>query len=248
MTLASDTDLGNTATCSSAPVRKVRTMMKSLLRPLPGVRQLSILRQRMEFTGSANFWEKNYRSGELSGPGSYGTLADGKAKFLNAFVREKLVHSILEFGCGDGNQLSLAEYPRYIGLDVSESAIALCKRRFNADKGKSFFLYSGEAFVDRGGVFKAELALSLDVVYHLIEDAVFESYMTHLFAAGHRYVIVYSSDTEIHGTAPHVRHRRFTPWVEKNCPEWRLAEVTRGPNEEQGCADFFVYERIMAES
>lgn len=222
-------------------------MIKELLRPLPGMRHLSMLRQRIDFAGSSNFWEKNYQAGELSGPGSYGALADGKANFLNAFVHQNIVRSIIEFGCGDGNQLSMAEYPRYIGLDVSKSAIALCKHRFAADQGKSFFLYSGDAFVDHVGMFKAELAMSLDVVYHLIEDTVFETYMTQLFAAGQRYVIVYSSDIEIHGTAPHVRHRRFTPWVEKNCPEWRLAEVTRGPNEEPGRADFFVYERITAE-
>jgi hypothetical protein len=48
---------------------------------------------------------------------------------------------------------------------------------------------------------------------------------------------------EISGTAPHVRHRRFTPWVEANCPEWTLTKVTRGPNTEYARADFFVYQR-----
>jgi SAM-dependent methyltransferase len=221
-------------------------MIKDVLRPLPGVRQLSILRQRMDFAGSSNFWEENYRSGELSGPGSYGALAEGKARFLNAFVRDNSIGSVIEFGCGDGNQLSLAEYPRYVGLDVSKSAIGLCKGRFAADQHKSFFLYNGEAFVDHVGIFTADMAMSLDVVYHLIEDAVFETYMAQLFAAGQRYVIVYSSDTEIRGTAPHVRHRHFTPWVERNCPDWSLAEVRRGPNEEPGRADFFVYECVTA--
>lgn len=221
--------------------------IKDLVRPLPGVRQLSIFRQRVDFSGSTSFWEENYRSGELSGPGSYGILADAKAQFLNTFVRENRVCSIVEFGCGDGNQLSMAEYPRYVGLDVSRSAIALCRRRFSPDPAKSFFLYDGEAFVDRAGLFSSDLAMSLDVVYHLVEDAVFEIYMTQLFAAGQRYVIVYSSDTEMRGTAPHVRHRRFTRWVEENCPEWRLANVTRGPNEEPGRADFFVYERSVAQ-
>jgi SAM-dependent methyltransferase len=221
--------------------------IKDLVRPLPGVRQLSILRQRADFPGSKGFWEKNYRSGELSGPGSYGILADAKARFLNTFVRENSVRSIVEFGCGDGHQLSLAEYPRYVGLDVSRSAIALCRRRFSTDPAKSFFLYDGEAFVDRAGLFRSDLAMSLDVVYHLVEDAIFEIYLTHLFAAGQRYVIVYSSNTEIQGTAPHVRHRCFTRWVEENCPEWRLADVTRGANEELGRADFFVYERSTAQ-
>ena len=91
---------------------------------------------------------------------------------------------MIEFGCGDGNQLSLAEYPSYIGLDVSRTAIGLCQRRFSGDPAKSFFLYDGTCFTDRAGVFAADLALSLDVVYHLTEDAVFETYLRHLFAAG----------------------------------------------------------------
>jgi len=49
------------------------------------------------------------------------------------------------------------------------------------------------------------------VIYHLTEDRVFETYLTHLFAAGLRFVVVYSTNMEVSGTAPHVRHRVFTP-------------------------------------
>ena len=217
--------------------------IRELLRPLPGVRRISLLRQRLAFTGSAYYWERNYARGATSGSGSYGSLGEGKSRFLNNLVRERAVHSVIEFGCGDGNQLAMAEYPSYVGLDVSRAAIACCQRRFADDPAKSFFLYDGSCFTDRAGVFTADLALSLDVVYHLTEDTVFETYLRHLFAAGRRLVVIYSTNMEISGTAPHVRHRRFTPWVAANCPEWALAEVTRGPNAEYARADFFVYQR-----
>jgi SAM-dependent methyltransferase len=217
--------------------------IRELIRPLPGVRQMSLMRQRIAYSDSAHFWEENYAQGGTSGNGSYGPLAEGKKQFLNALVRERGVSSVIEFGCGDGNQLSMAEYPGYIGLDVSRTAIGLCRRRFAADPAKSFFLYDGECFTDRAGIFTADLALSLDVVYHLTEDAVFETYLRHLFAAGQRLVVIYSTDTEISGTAPHVRHRRFTRWVEASIPGWRLAEVTAGPSTERARADFFVYVR-----
>jgi cyclopropane fatty-acyl-phospholipid synthase-like methyltransferase len=217
--------------------------VKDLVRPLPGVRQVSLLRQRLAYTHSAVFWEQNYSQGQTSGNGSYGTLAEGKSRFLNDLVRVRAVRSVIEFGCGDGNQLSLAEYPNYVGLDVSRSAIGLCQRRFADDPTKSFFLYDGTCFTDRAGVFTADLAMSLDVVYHLTEDAVFETYMTHLFSAGRRLVVVYSTDMESGGTPPHVRHRHFTPWIEVHCPGWALTGVTRGPNNERARADFFVYER-----
>jgi len=222
--------------------------VKDLIRPLPGVRRLSLLRQQFGFTNSASFWEKNYQDGNTSGDGSYGLLARGKAEFLNNFVKENNISSIIEFGCGDGHQLSLAAYPRYIGLDVSRSAINLCKRRFSEDRNKSFFLYDGAFFVDRAGLFTADLALSLDVIYHLIEDAVFETYMAQLFSAGQRYVVVYSTNMLMAGTAPHVRHRLFCAWVEENRPQWKLTQVTRGPNSGPGRADFFVYERRPAGS
>ncbi len=221
--------------------------VKDLVRPLPGVRQLSLLRQRLIFGGSAPYWERNYARGGTSGVGSYGTLGIAKAEFLNAFVRQHGVRSVTEFGCGDGHQLSLAAYPRYIGLDVSREAIALCKRRFANDPTKSFFLYEGSCFVDRAGLFTSDLAMSLDVIYHLVEDPVFETYITHLFAAGQRYVVVYSTNTVTGDTAPHVRHRNFTSWVGENCPHWQLAGVTRGAASGPGRADYFVYERLTEE-
>ena len=153
------------------------------------------------------------------------------------------MRNLVEFGCGDGNQLTLAEYPHYVGLDVSRTAIGLCKRRFAEDPTKSFFLYDGTCFADRAGLFVADLAISLDVVYHLTEDAVFETYMSHLFAAAERLIVVYSTNMVMSGTAPHVRHRHFTPWVEMNCPDWAPARITRGPSPELARADFFVYER-----
>jgi SAM-dependent methyltransferase len=217
--------------------------VREIMRPLPGVRRLSLLRQKVSFTGSAHFWERKYLRGDTSGPGSYGTLGIGKAEFLNAFVRDQQVRSVIEFGCGDGHQLSLAEYPRYIGMDVSRAAINLCKERFRTDHDKSFFLYEGDCFVDHAALFRADMAMSLDVIYHLIEDSVFETYMAHLFNAGERYVVVYSTDSDAMDDAPHVRHRIFTTWVEQNCAGWRLTQVAQGPNSGAGRADFFVYER-----
>jgi hypothetical protein len=217
--------------------------IRELVRPLPGVRQISLLRQRMAYHDSAHFWEGNYAQGRTSGNGSYGALAEGKGRFLNQLVRERGVRSVIEFGCGDGGQLAMAQYPGYVGLDVSRTAIGLCQRRFADDPAKSFFLYDGACFTDRAGIFTADLALSLDVVYHLTEDPVFETYLGHLFAAGQRLVVIYSTDAEIGGTAPHVRHRHFTPWVEACFPDWRLTAVARGPNAERASADFFVYER-----
>ena len=141
---------------------------------------------------------------------------------LNTFVEHHQVKSVIEFGCGDGNQLKLAKYPTYLGLDVSSAAISRCRELFESDPQKSFRLtseYRGET---------ADLALSLDVIYHLVEDEVFEHYMRLLFKAASRYVIIYASDCDdnqgYEGT--HIRHRRFTEWVKDALPDWKLVEHT----------------------
>jgi len=210
------------------------------LRPSPR-RRLALLRQRVQFHDSRHFWERRYAQGGNSGAGSYGGSAEAKARFLNSFVQERGVGSVIEFGCGDGHQLSLARYPSYIGLDVSESALLLCKRIFRDDTSKSFFLYNQKCFVDNAQLFVADAALSLDVLYHLVVDEVFFRYMRHLFAAARNYVIIYSTNESAHDAAPHVRHRRFTPWVESHAPDWLLKGVTPGPVTGPGRPSFFLY-------
>ena len=78
--------------------------VKALIRPLPGVRRMSLLRQQVAFRGSAQFWERYYARDKTSGFGSYGHAAHAKADLLNALVGQNAIQSVVEFGCGDGNQ------------------------------------------------------------------------------------------------------------------------------------------------
>jgi SAM-dependent methyltransferase len=197
------------------------------------------------FPGSQSYWEARYRSGGNSGAGSYGRLAEFKAEFVNAFVRENAIRSVIEFGCGDGHQLTLARYPRYLGFDVSATAVALCRSAHGGDPSKEFrhtSEYRGE---------RADLVLSLDVIFHLTEDAVFAAYMERLFQSADRFVIIYSSnmDAPPSTTGAHVRHRRFGRWVEEHAPEFELRRHVPNPlpyidDEHEGSfADFYVYGR-----
>ena len=174
-----------------------------------------------KFPGSAEYWEERYATGGNSGAGSYSKLAHHKAEVINAFVKENNIQTVIEFGCGDGNQLSLAEYPNYIGLDVSPTIIRHCMKLFKGDDTKSFFVYDSRAFQDNHEVFDVELAMSLDVLYHLIEDEVFEKYMHHLFDSANRYVLIYSSNFQKAQTH-HEIDRVFTDWVAANRPDWEL--------------------------
>jgi SAM-dependent methyltransferase len=81
------------------------------------------------FPGVAPYWETRYAQGGTSGAGSAGRLAPFKAEVLNAFVEQHGVNTVFELGCGDGTQLTPARYPSYVGVDVSPTAVDLCRRR-----------------------------------------------------------------------------------------------------------------------
>lgn len=195
------------------------------------------------FSGSARYWDQRYTKGGTSGAGSYGRLAQFKAEVLNRFVDENKIGSVVELGCGDGNQLALFRFPRYLGVDISPAAIARCRDRHGNDSTKTFRL-APELGSERG-----QLALSLDVIYHLVEDSVFENYMRQLFAASDRFVGIYSSDFDAYTDSPHVRHRAVRKWVEKHMPEWELVAMEKNRHpltsdpENESFADFYFFER-----
>jgi SAM-dependent methyltransferase len=160
-----------------------------------------------------SYWEDRYAAGVGSGDGSYGDRAVEKAKIVNDFVREHKIQSVIDFGCGDGNQLSLATYPVYHGLDISETAVATCRERFKNDRTKTFA--TGTKTDER-----AEMSLSIDVIFHLVDDQDYTEYMQALFAAATRFVVIYSTDIDTsEGCSGHVRHRKFTDLIPAG---WRL--------------------------
>lgn len=167
----------------------------------------------LRFRGSRQYWADRYRLGGNAGAGSFGEAAHHKAGILNAFVEAHAVASVIEFGCGDGRQLALATYPAYTGLDISADALRQCRAQFAGRADRRFLPmddYQGQ---------RADLALSLDVIYHLVEDAVYDDYLQTLFGAAERFVVVYSSDVADGArTMPHVRHRHVSADIARRFP------------------------------
>ena len=139
---------------------------------------------------SRNYWETRYSKGGSSGSGSYNNLAKFKASIKNKFVNKNNINKVIEWGSGDCNQLSYANYKNYIGYDVSQTAINICKKKFNKDKRKTFILIDDNFRNEK----KGDLAISPDVIYHLLEDKIFETYMQNLFNSSNKYVCIYSSN------------------------------------------------------
>lgn len=198
------------------------------------------------FRSSPSYWEERYENGSNSGSGSYGRLAIFKANVINQFVKNRKVRSVIEFGCGDGSQLKLADYPDYTGVDVSASAATLCRQIFVGDPHKKFLTLDDP----ESEAAQAEMALSLDVIYHLVEDDIYDAYMRRLVRAATRFIFIYSSNVELPGHVPHIRHRCFMAWLARNAPEWTLSafvgnEYPYNVNDPTGTswADFYFLER-----
>lgn len=226
-------------------------MLRNIIKTIPVVGPALVrlnrsILKREDFETSEKYWRDRYLDGGNSGAGSYNRLAEFKAEFLNRFVSEHNIASVAELGSGDGAQLTLANYPRYDGYDVSSEAVRTCVERFSDQAGPNYafhHLNSDTRLVE------AELYLSLDVLYHLVEDEVFDRYMRDLFTHATRFVIIYSSNFDAWNAA-HVRHRRYVDWISANVSDF--SEIAHVPNEfpfdaadpdNTSHADFRVYAR-----
>ncbi|SMD46066.1 Methyltransferase domain-containing protein [Aquiflexum balticum DSM 16537] len=206
---------------------------------------LNKIKQKLSFRNSGYYWDERYKKGGNSGPGSYDHLAEFKAEVINDFVKNNQVNTVIEFGCGDGNQLKYFEFHHYTGFDVSTEAIKNIKETFKNDSSKEFYHLSEYANQ------KSDLTLSLDVIFHLVEDKTFEDYMIRLFSSAKRYVIIYSSDSDVQYPIQsiHVKHRKFSDWVNNQKIPFKLIKRINNKypydgSNETSYSDFFVFERI----
>lgn len=195
--------------------------------------------RKLLFPGSEDFWKTNYLNGGTSGPGSYGELALFKANFLNTFVRENKLQTVIEFGCGDGNQVSLFNFPNYVGLDISEVAIDLCNKK-SKKKNFSFHHYDSLNSIDSLNLGKYDLSISLDVIYHLVEKEVYMEHLHLLFKMAKSYVIIYGRNSNEFFPADYTFPREFTKDIAQVFPDWIMTKHVVNPL--NSWSDFYVFE------
>jgi SAM-dependent methyltransferase len=145
------------------------------------------------------YWDARYRAGGTSGAGSQGEEAAHKAELVQGVISERGVRSMLDLGCGDGVVAAAIFVASYVGYDPAPAALTACRklmpwRRFTPTAPV------GERF---------DIVLSMDVIFHLVEDAAFKGYMHLLFGCDFSdVVLVYGTNHHQRG-AHHVLHRRW---------------------------------------
>jgi len=185
----------------------------------------SMLNKMTRRFNSGDYWRQRYAQGGNSGSGSYGRLAEYKAQFVNDFVSARSARSVIEIGFGDGAQASMFTFPNYIGIDVVPELVQRASERFEDREGWSFMTFDQYHRLPC----KADLGLSLDVIYHLVEDDIFDRYMATLFDSAERFVLIYSSDADDIPGSTHVRHRRYSDWVVENRPDFKRTACWPNP-------------------
>lgn len=139
----------------------------------------------MKRFSTKQYWDERYFNGGNSGEGSYGRFASLKADFVNDVIQQLSCESILDLGCGDGNNSTLFSRVSYTGVDISDNAIAICRSRFGSDFRR---FQSLEALKGSSDTF--DLTLSLEVAMHILEEELFLEHLFLLFSRAKKAVIM----------------------------------------------------------
>jgi predicted TPR repeat methyltransferase len=188
---------------------------------------------------STKFWDDRYRAGRSSGAGSEGQAAIDKAGYVNRVIERENIVSIIDWGVGDGVVLShINSAVAYTGVDISTTILTRLRRRLGY---RGHFTHAEVAAAEG---LHADMAISLDVMYHLVDDEDYERYLARLFGSAERFVLIYSTnfDDEGRSIAPHIRHRNWVTDVRIRFPQWALDEVgpwSGGPKDRA----FYLYEK-----
>ena len=162
-------------------------------------------------------------------------LSRYQTNFLNRFIRQNDTADLIQFGCADGKLPQRLKVAAYLGVDAAPEVVAQC-RQTSHDPSRRFV-----AAEDLPAGATADLALSVQAVHRLVDEAEFNGHFRGLFDTARRHVIIHGNDGwPGWGGAS----RRFTAHVQRYFPAWRLAAHLPSPFSPAAAAsDFFVYAR-----
>jgi len=184
-------------------------------------------------------WNNRYQNGGNSGAGSYNELYIFKRDIINDIINKNSIKSIIDFGCGDGNQIKEINTKNYIGIDIAETSIDICKMKYSNDSTKKFYTYNE---IDNMNL-QSDLTMSLDVLYHILEEERYVTYLKNLFSCSSKYALIYSNNYNGHMDG-HMYPKKFTDDIESMFPSWQLIEKINQKCPNISSSDFYLYEKL----
>lgn len=128
-------------------------------------------------------------------------------------LNSESIETAIEFGCGDGHQLGLIDYPTYEGLDVSAKAISICQAKFKTEPSKIFKVYNPQKFqIEK----QADLVVCFDVLFHIVDENDFLKTLKDIFESAKKYIVFTTNLKPISSKhEPHIRCRDIMPYFNK---------------------------------
>lgn len=167
------------------------------------------------------YWEMRYASGRGPGEGSVGEAGQRKADQVNTELDKYDVGSVVDWGCGDGQITALLNLSErtYVGIDVSNTAIVSAMQ---ANPEQAFVRMARRVSV----TVRADASLSLDVIYHLVDDEEYRDYLRSVFESARDLVIAYATN---HVDPLTARHVRFREWLNDVPRGWTVVTMPHDP-------------------
>jgi len=159
----------------------------------------------MEDKFSEQYWERRYKSGGNSGGGSYGNGLVNKVELITDLMEKYDIKSIADVGCGDCTIVpKLPHLESYVGYDISSTIID----RHNSKNTNPSYKYKLISELESLGL---DLSLSLEVIFHQVNDEEYIEYMDNLVKTDSFYILILTMNDSIldthHVKAAHIKYR-----------------------------------------
>lgn len=183
---------------------------------------------------SRKYWNRRYKKnrGATLAPRDPQSVELASQKITN-FITQNKILSVLDYGCGDCFFLDHIRVPHYHGVDISDFVINKMKKKYELDAAKDFFWNRDMPKK------KYDLVLSLDVFDNLVEQSLFEEYVSNLCFCTNKYLFITGSNKDSEGnSSTHVRTRSFSKVLEER--DFEVVNQTKLPNG----SILYLYEKI----
>lgn len=207
------------------------------------IAQLIMPRAPKKALNSSEYWESRYIRGGDSGLGSFGLLAVNKSKVLMEIITSHEIKSVIDLGCGDGNQLKYFNFCNldYLGYDVSAFVIDKIRAKYHKNNNYRFSSDFSEIVEFNLRMTKPSIVISFDVLYHLVQDATYFEYLRKIEILSPDFILIYSTNFDQGSDKYHVRHRKFTRDFSSCFPEYSLLSLIHSPVHPDTSADFYFF-------
>jgi len=167
-----------------------------------------------EYNFSFKYWENRYNSGGNSGNGSYGEGLKNKALLLNNLINKYDLKSISDVGCGECTLLPyLQGIRKYYGYDISPTVLSKISKNNQDGFSKEFILLTNNT-----KIVSSDLVLSLEVIFHQVNDDEYLDYMRKLVNSNGEYLLILTMNEGIlktnHIKNRHIKYRDISKFMD----------------------------------